>query len=725
MKHAFLIRQLLPVALFSVLPGSAALAAPGELAQTPLALGCSGIETITSVATTSTRPAAKPQLFQAQFDPTRWSGDLKASELSSNQSLSQQWSAADLLDSRNLSSAPRNIVTFDSSKGIFFDSAHWDDLTTVQKADLCAIGRDWSAADALPPTRLPGWSSGCYLDADGTIAGDTTLARRLVDYLAGDRGNEGNGPDEFRPRDSRLGDIVHSTPLFVGKPRARYPDNIESTPYSTFVSANASRPGTVYVGANDGMLHAFDAETGNERFAYMPSALFSAEERRGLHYLAEQQAPNAYAHRFYVDLTPASADVFIDDEWRTVLVGGLRAGGRAVFALDITDPAATATSRPMWEFSHADLGHTFSEIAIGRMNNGRWAAIFGNGYDQGPNGAGTAQLFIVDIASGQLIKKIDTGLGSITNSSCAVPASDCNGLSSPRVADLDGNGTIVRIWAGDLQGRLWVFNVASAQTTEWGIGHNKAPLFRACRGNTCTIGNRQPITVRPAIARHPTVQRGETSPNIMVYFGTGQYLTEADNTSTATQSVYGVWDTGDGPAATLSRSDLVAQTVAQDTINSGGDITEVRTLSNHQVDYSGTPPNEYGWYIDLPALRERVITSPYTLGKVVWFNTFIPDVSDCDANGGWLMVANQLNGGEPLFAVVDVDGNGVFDTHDMVDGKPVARVKVEGVPSESLFFLDLRITATEETPGVLRVEKIQSLPPSIPGRMSWTHLRRH
>ncbi len=722
MKRSLSRRKLLPMLLLT-LSGSLIQAAPGNLAQTPLTLACDGRETATSVTSTSTRREADTRLFQARFNPARWSGDLEALKLNADASTSRQWSAAEILDRRNLDTAPRNIVTFNGTSGIPFSGSHWDDLSARQRADLCAIGRDWTVPESAPPARLPGWADGCYRDADGTIAGDTTVAKSLIGWLAGERDNEGEAPGNFRRRDSRLGDIVHSSPLFVGKPRARYPDNIESTPYSTFVSANANRKGMVYVGANDGMLHAFAADSGIETFAYIPAALFTASEKQGLHYLAEQQPPNTYTHHYYVDLSPASADVFFADAWHTVLVGGLRAGGKSVFALDITDPDAEASSRPMWEFTHADLGHTFSEIAIGRMNDGHWAALFGNGYNNDPDGSGTAQLFIVDIANGRLIRRIDTGQGSIANRSCGDDASDCNGLSSPRVADLDGNGTIDRVYAGDLHGRLWVFNVAASQAQAWSIGHHHTPLFRACRGNTCTAANRQPITVRPAIARHPTRQGGETSPNIMVYFGTGQYLTSDDNSTTATQSIYGVWDTGDG-ATTLDRGDLVAQTVTEDTLNNAGEPTEVRTLSDNPIDYSGSPPRQYGWYIDLPTPKERVIAAPYTLGKVVWFNTFIPEIRDCNANGGWLMGISLLTGGEPVFPVVDVNGDGTFDARDMKDGSPVAGVKVEGMPGESLFLANLRITSTPDSPNMMRVEKVQPLPPSIPGRMSWTHLRR-
>jgi len=694
-----------------------------------------------AVSFNSTSLQTDTLVYQARFDSTDWRGDLWAWDISAAGIGAKRWEAAALLESRDLSGSPRNIITFDGSGGVNFKSSNWNALTTAQKADLCAIGRDWTALPSIPPQRLPGWNTGCYLDAGGNIVGDTTLAKALMDYFNGDHTKEGTHPEEFRPRNGyRLGDIVHSGPLFVGKPGARYPDNIENVAYSSFVSAKANRPGMVYVGSNDGMLHAFDSSEnlgsgnelspGKEIFAYIPSMLFSDKEQAGLHYLAENQSPNIYQHRYYVDLSANAADVFINGSWRTYLLGGLRAGGKGIFALDITDPmdSTAHVNRPKWEFTHNDLGYTFSEVRIGKMNNGRWAAIFGNGYNSDPLGSGTAQLFIVDMENGAIIRRIDTGAGSIANGSCGDSSSNCNGLSSPAIADLNGDGTIDRIWAGDLHGNMWAFDVSGTNKTNWSSAYGAAPLFRACSGSPCTTSNRQPITSRPAIARHGSQKGQATAPNIMVFFGTGQYIAQGDNTTTGIQSFYGVWDvdmhnTTPRTISTppLTRSNLAQQTISLHTTTIGGKPVKVRSISNNPVDYTGTAPAQFGWFMDLPDSKERVVVTPHTLGKIVFFNTLIPTTDACGGGSGWLMSVKQINGGEPDESVIDVDGNGVVaDPADIVGGHVVVGVKVDGMPTESRFISNTRVTATSR--GNIKFENIRPLPASPPSRMSWTDL---
>ncbi len=696
-----------------------------------------------AVSFNSTSLQTDTLVYQARFDSTDWRGDLWAWDISSAGIGAKRWEAAALLEGRDLSSSPRNIITFDGSGGINFKSSNWNALTTAQKADLCAIGRDWTALPSTPPQRLPGWSTGCYLDASGNIVGDTTLAKSLIDYFDGDHGKEGTQPEEFRPRIGyRLGDIIHSGPLYVGKPGARYPDSISPTskPYSAFVAAKANRPGMVYVGSNDGMLHAFDSSEnlgsgnelnpGQEVFAYIPRLLFTDKERAGLHYLAEQQSPNTYQHRYYVDLSANAADIFINGDWHTYLLGGLRAGGKGIFALDITDPMDSSAhiNRPKWEFTHNELGYSFSEVRIAKMNNGRWAAILGNGYNSDPLGSGTAQLFIIDMEDGSIIRRVDTGAGSMANGDCGDTASDCNGLSTPAIADLNGDGTIDRIWAGDLQGNLWAFDVSDSDKTKWASAYGAAPLFQACSGSPCTASNRQPITSRPAIARHGTQKGQATAPNIMVFFGTGQYIAQGDNTTTGTQSFYGVWDvdTRNTPPHTvasppLTRNKLVRQDISLHTTTVGGVPVKVRSITNHPVDYSGATPAKFGWYMDLPDSKERTVVTPHTLGKIVFFNTLIPTTDACGGGSGWLMSVKQSNGGEPDESVIDVDGNGtVADPADIVAGHAVVGVKVNGMPTESRFISNTRVTATSR--GNIKFERIRPLPASPPSRMSWTDL---
>jgi type IV pilus assembly protein PilY1 len=459
------------------------------------------------------------------------------------------------------------------------------------------------------------------------------------------------------------------------------------------------------------MLHAFNAKTGAERFAYIPNMLFSATEGKGLHALANP----VYEHKYYVDLTPTVADVYTDD-WKTMLIGGLRGGGKGIFALDVTTEGSMSVQ---FEFTHADLGYTFSEIQVAKMNNGKWAAVFGNGYNN--TGDGKSKLFIVYLdKSGSKI--LDTGIGSIANSDCADADSDCNGLSTPALADLNGDGRIDRIYAGDVQGNMWSFNVSSATESDWSTAYSGGkPLFTACRATTapCPAADRQPITSKPALARHPDQRGAATFTNVMVMFGTGQFITSSDVTNTATQSVYGIWDRGDSE---LSPGDLVEQTVSSSVSK---DAIPIRVITDLSVTYAtDVNTTDHGWYFNLPTSKERVVVNPVTYGDLLFVNTMIPESPQvCDNSGGigWLMAVDIYNGGEPEFAPLDVNNDTVFNDSDGdTSSKYAVGTQINGIPTESKFVSDKRITVDSNKN--VNVESVQGVPPGNPARMSWTTL---
>ncbi|MEE8364660.1 MAG: PilC/PilY family type IV pilus protein, partial [Gammaproteobacteria bacterium] len=485
--------------------------------------------TAAAVAVNSARLSTESVVYLGQFNTNRWQGnlfafpiiDLNTGELATT----AKWDASTKLTQRDISVNPRTILTYDKSAGVADGVPfQWANLSIDMQADL----RTNPAGSA------------------DTIASGIGQAR--LDYIRGDRSNEGTG-FAFRERASLLGDLVNSGPVFVGAPNLDWPDfapfptGIEA--YSEFKNSSlANRQKIVYVGANDGMLHAFNDDTGDEIFAYIPGPVYSQTVNRGLHYLSD---PN-YLHQYYVDLTPSLSDIFITGavggSWTTVLIGGMRAGGRGYFALDVTDPStfseANAADMVLWEFTSdddADLGFSYSRPFIALTNAGTWVAIFGNGYND--TGSGEAQLFIVDIAKGidgawsaTDYKKLSTKVGT---------SLDPNGLATPALADLDGNGTVDRVYAGDLQGNMWVFDLSSANAANWAVAYKSGatpmPLFT-------TQGN-EPITAKPVLASHPTQPDSNSpsnAPNIMVYFGSGQYLVDADKSSTDVQSFYGVWD---------------------------------------------------------------------------------------------------------------------------------------------------------------------------------------
>ncbi|RMG31160.1 MAG: hypothetical protein D6721_02070 [Gammaproteobacteria bacterium] len=651
--------------------------------------------TASAVTFNSTSLQAGTLVFQALFNSAKWSGELVARNVNPDGTIgAEAWrvttaGSATGLDDPGFSWSTRHVYTWNGTAGAPFA---WTSLTTDQQNDL-------------------------RTNPDGST-GSVDAGKARLRYLLGDRSCEVSSKStcsvgtftakQFRDRASRLGDIVHSSPYFVGVPSAPYPDDIEpGHPYSTFIQAHKGRKKVVYVGSNDGMLHAFDVgNQGTELFAYVPRLLSSTASGAGLHYLTD---PN-YGHRYYVDLSPQVGDAFFGGQWHTVLLGGLRGGGKGLFALDITDPSTFNETKVLWEFTHKDLGYSFSEAFVARLNNGKWAAIFGNGYNNDPNGDGHAKLFIVYLDGSNLTNPviIDTHSGSIANFSCNDPASDCNGLSSPALADINGDGTVDRAYAGDLHGNLWVFDLSGKTASSWKLAYTK-PLFHACSSLPCSKSNRQPITSRPALARHITERSSLTSPNIMVFFGTGQYLTAADNTSNTQQTFYGVWD---GNTPDLDRGSLVAQTLTQVSTASG----TFRFVTDHPVDYSTAK----GWYIDLVS-RERVVVDAHAIGDLVFFNTMIPSGGSCSFGGtSWLMSVDQFNGGVPSFVPFDTNGDGVIDTSDLVGGKTAVGTRVDSIASDSTFIGAKRFTAT--TSGEIRSGTVQANPIQKPYRTSWTTL---
>ena len=284
------------------------------------------------------------------------------------------------------------------------------------------------------------------------------------------------------------------------------------------------------------------------------------------------------------------------------------------------------------------------------------------------------------------------------------------------MVDLNGDGTIDRIYAGDLHGNLWAFDVTNkTSTASWVSAYGANPLFRACSATPCTSANRQPITDQPDVTLHPAQTAYSTRPNTLVYFGTGQYLTQSDNANTQPQTFYGIWDSNTGD---LDRSALQAQTI---TTSTDAVLGNVRTISSNPVNYSST---EKGWLIDLPASGERSVTNPAAFGSVVFFNTVIPSVASssmCSVGGtGWLMAVDLLSGGEPKFVPIDVNNDGVFDSTDQLLGVSVVGTESSGVPAESRFISDKRVTA--DSTGAINIDNIQSGPPQVPSRMSWSEL---
>lgn len=622
--------------------------------------------------------------FAASFDPANWSGDIQAlpierqndGDVTFPDRFDQGvWSAAKRLDERDLANNDRVIITATGGTGKPFT---WKNLNSDQQADLQAgVGDD---------------------------------AKALLAFLRGNRASEGT---TFRERGSRLGDIVNSTPAYVGDPEAGWPDVPPYAPsdasYSDFAAQKKGRTPVIYAGANDGMLHGFKATEsgGEELLAYVPEYLYSDKQGEGLHTLANPD----YEHRYYVDLPPRTQDVHVNGEWRTVLLGGSRTGANGIFALDVTDPdsfsEANASDIALWEFSDSDdsrLGRITQAPIVsladwsgqGDNTDVRWTVFLPNGYKSGSD---TTGFFMLDLEGG-----IKNGWSDQNRQFVEFDAgAAATGLSSLAVLDTDSDGIADRVYAGDLEGNLW----AASGQKEWGsiytLGNgNKGdpePLFSTPNKQ----GEPQPITAAPRVTRTPLDGVDSDDEDFLILFGTGQYEFNGDASDDQQQSFYAVRDNGTGG---LGRKGLVKRTVSETTSQG----RKIRKSSGTAVDYK----NKYGWYLDLPDSFERITTSADTRGDTVFVNSLIPDVNPCAQGGqGWLM-AFGLDGQTPEErAFLDFD-------------QPIAGYQVGALPNDSEVLSggeeDYRVTTLSD--GTLDVG---SIPPSSAeveglGRRGWHEL---
>ena len=498
-----------------------------------------------------------------------------------------------------------------------------------------------------------------YLNNDSTV----------VDYLRGDASKEVSNGGGFRNRSRYtvgsttggvLGDVVNGSPLKGPEGGGGY-DRLPTTSTSGQATYAAFRSNTgplddmrktIFVGANDGMLHAFSTTDGVERFAYVPSTVYNVPRSTSAG-AAESKllmlSDPTYAHRFTVDGPPNVADAYIGSTWRSMLVGSTGAGARGIFAMDVTKPAVGTSGfgsgKIMWEFSEAnstDMGFVLAYPHVVRMRNSKWAVIFGNGVD---SASGKAVLYIRDAETGAAIADFTVG------------PTGGNGLSQPNFI-LNAQREVITIYAGDLKGNLWKFDVSGTDASTWATSNGATTPFFTAIG---PAGSVQPITVMPEISAHP-------SGGAMLIFGTGKMYepsdsaTDSTNVNLNTQSLYGIWDkplaTGAIAMTTTNRSTLlkpqgIAAIIAGDNVN-------YRRTTTDSPDWT----TQRGWFYDLESGGERSNLSAQQVRNVVFMATNKPANADPCASGGSSKVfaLNPVTGGAPAFPVFDVDGDGVFET---------------------------------------------------------------
>lgn len=567
------------------------------------------------VATAATTLQDGNRKYVPLYKTGAWNGDVQAFALDANgQAGVQLWAA----EAKVPAWASRRIFTWDTG------------LTTPTGAVFT-----WAGISTANRTAL---------GSAGVTYGST-----FVDFLRGDRSQEGTDL-LFRRRTGVLGDFINSNPVLVkGSVNLGY--NTLPTigaSYAAFLTQKAARTSVLFAGSNDGMLHGFrdtlgavPAEDGKEVFAYVPRTVYP-----NLSKLADKTyGTDLLYHQFYVDGPLQETDAYVrapgasSASWRNYLLGALGSGGRAIYALDVTDTANLGASSIRWEFSSdsdSDLGYVYSAVEAGVLPNGEWVAIFGNGH---MSGAGKAVLFVANLETGVVQKLVVDATGS-------------NGLSGVAV-QRNSAGQITNLFAGDLKGKLWKFDYNASATSRFEVSGG-GPIFSA----TSTAGVAQPITQPPGIYDHPDGGK-------LLVFGTGVLVTETDANSTAVQAIYGIWDKPSDVAfpRPMTRASLATRTVTS-TTGAGGAV--FYDIAGADVDFV----TQRGWVIDLNIISGlRVVNRPLRVSKgLALVSTLAPaqNVVACDASTGVgiTFLLPVATGENPTYRLFDTNGDGFVNDSD-------------------------------------------------------------
>ena len=585
-------------------PSALASALSGTLAALRTRLGSAA-----AAASSNLEPVPGDNLvFAASYRNVQWDGELEARTVDpASGAVSQQalWSAQEQLR-RQAQDGSRLIYTdAPTSTDTRLKPFTWPRLSDTEKAffgSLCAPAQKLTQCADLNTAQLA-----------------AATGERLVNYLRGDSSAASGSAALFRPRDRVMGDIVNAQPLYVGAPPFNYAD----AGHAAFRAAQASRVARVYVGANDGMLHAFHAsgaDAGKEAWAYVPAPMMP-----WLYLLADRNY--AAMHRAYVDASPVAGDICpkapatcAASDWRTILVGGYGAGGRGYYALDITDPDAP---KALWQYAAANdsnLGLSFGNPVIAKDANGTWVAIFASGYNNAGPGDGKGYLYVLKAADGSLIRKIGTDEGS---------ADTPSGLARINAwIESPSDNTAQRVYGGDLLGNLWRFDINA------GSALKLAELGNV--GNVVT----QPVTTRPEVA----VVRSGGQRYAVVAVGTGRYLGQSDIADVSQQSIYVIKDALDNTGLGKVRTDGVLR---RRTLTASAD-GKSRSIAGDALDWSG----DKGWYVDLnpdnASAGERVnVDMDLQLGMLKAVGN-VPSDNACAQGGSAWLYAIDLGSGLTL-----------------------------------------------------------------------------
>ena len=609
---------------------------PVTLVKTIQPLGYVGSPVASGYNLTSTQNA-----YVLDYDGQKWAGNLHSYPMQSNGAITKtdNWvvgtnvGAAAKIDAQNFDTG-RNIVTMNGSSNVAF---RWGSLSATQQT---ALGNE-----------------------------------NVLSYIRGDVANESPLGSNYRPRDTVLGDIIHSTPLHWEH------DHITAGDVSLR---------TVFVGSNDGMLHAIDAVNGTERFAYIPSMLIPK---------LSNLTSLTYQHKYYVDGQMAARRFSNISPSKSILVGGLGGGGKGLYALDITNAATNevnAAGKILWELTpttrngsnttdYANLGHTYGTPVLTKLpdSGGTPVAIVANGYNN--QGNYQAYLYVINALTGAKIAEFKAGtLGTVASP---------NGLSSPTVIDSDFDGKIDTAYAGDIDGKLWKFDLSTlTSTSNLSVTCVSASTALTAGGCKELYSAGQAITMAPGTKKHP-------SGGHVVTFVTGKIFTPADETDSATHYAYGIWDR---PAAYAANAVILTQTLTETnytyTPTSPAGATaqaiRVRTATNNLPNWTAGAANHMGWKTALPIGGERIIgDGAYVTGAVFLFLSTNPTINPTltPPSENWWMQLNALTGGDNGTIRFDLNSSATFTSADNVtvstsQVSPVGRQMGGGVRSQLTAF---------------------------------------
>ncbi|TFW29652.1 hypothetical protein E4L98_03585 [Duganella callida] len=555
-------------------------------------------------------------IFSATFTTVRWYGELtdrKIDTTSGNVLPDPVWSSSSTVG-KQIGARKIYMMQPSSAPGaapVTFSYANMDAATQAWFANKCGILAQCtllSAADkatANSGANMVNWLRGDQTYADDNIYRAYTTAADAAGAAV----------------PIVIGDIASSKPAYVREPRSSYSD----TAYATFKQDNLDRPGTVFVAANDGMLHAFDAASGQERWAYVPRITMAK---------LPALASTTYGtnHQFTADGSPEVADVKIKGAWKTMLVGGLNGGGRGFYALDVTDPASP---KLMWELCADpavcpqnrvaeldDLGLSFGNPQFG-LWQGKWVVFLTSGYNNIPGsdgvgrGTGVGRLFIIDAGTGAVLATASTGSGDTTTPS---GLAKITAISNDPLAD----PTVTYIYGGDVLGQMWRFDLTNASgaisVLKMGDAGNKKPITTRPDVTLCGV----PVTSTDPASGNTTTKN---TAQRVVLFGTGRLLDVTDTSNTDVQSLFALKDSGNA-LGVIPTSSLVQQ------------VLSVQGSASNQVTYAVTSnpvdlTQKDGWYFNWSInAGERMNLDPQIVSGVVNVITNIPSSSSACSVGG-------------------------------------------------------------------------------------------